>query len=143
MIAFDTNLLLYAFDSGAPGHDKARAFINDCATRDDITIAELALVEYYGLLRNGAIFANPLSPEQAVVECDRYRRHPRWRLTENAPVMTNAWAFARQKNFARRRIFDVRLALTLQHHGVTHFATANTKDFQGLGFAEVWNPLTN
>jgi len=25
--------------------------------------------------------------------------------------------------------------------GVTDFATANTKDFQGMGFLKVWNPL--
>jgi hypothetical protein len=27
-------------------------------------------------------------------------------------------------------------------HGVTRFATANMKDFQGLGFDQVWNPLS-
>ena len=26
--------------------------------------------------------------------------------------------------------------------GVTGFATTNTKDFEGLGFATIWNPLT-
>jgi len=25
--------------------------------------------------------------------------------------------------------------------GVTEFATVNTKDFEGLGFRRVWNPL--
>jgi toxin-antitoxin system PIN domain toxin len=140
LIAFDTNILLYAFDTGAPAHDRARAFITECAGRDNVTIAELVLVDYYGLLRNVTIFANPLSPESAVVECERYRRHPKWRLVENAPVMEKVWQHARGKDFARRRIFDVRLALTLQHHGVTDFATANTKDFQGLGFKRVWDP---
>ena len=27
------------------------------------------------------------------------------------------------------------------NHGVTEFATANVKDFQGFGFTRVWNPL--
>ena len=26
--------------------------------------------------------------------------------------------------------------------GVTEFATMNVKDFEGLGFRKVWNPLT-
>jgi hypothetical protein len=43
--------------------------------------------------------------------------------------------------FARRRIYDTRLALTLRHHGVSDFATANVKDFEGFGFSRVWNPL--
>ena len=40
-----------------------------------------------------------------------------------------------------RRIIDVRLALTLHHAVVTEFATSNPKDFEGLGFQRVWNPL--
>jgi hypothetical protein len=31
--------------------------------------------------------------------------------------------------------------LTLRQCGVTHFATANVKDFEGWGFEKVWNPL--
>jgi hypothetical protein len=34
-----------------------------------------------------------------------------------------------------------RTALALQAFGVTEFATANVKDFEGLGFAKVWNPI--
>jgi uncharacterized protein len=60
---------------------------------------------------------------------------------ENATVMDEVWALAGGKNFARRRIFDTRLALTLRHGGVTHFATTNVKAFQGCGFEKVWNPL--
>ncbi|MFM8358316.1 MAG: hypothetical protein ACKOET_07130 [Verrucomicrobiota bacterium] len=29
----------------------------------------------------------------------------------------------------------------LRHDGVTEFATANVKDFEGFGFERVWNPL--
>jgi len=43
--------------------------------------------------------------------------------------------------FARRRLFDTRTALSLRHHGVTEFATANVKDFGDFGFTRVWNPL--
>jgi len=49
-------------------------------------------------------------------------------------------AAAGEAGFARRHIIDLRLALTLQHHGVTELATANVKDFEGLGFERVWNP---
>lgn len=35
-----------------------------------------------------------------------------------------------------------RMAFTLRHYGVTHFATQNLKDFQGFGFREVFDPLT-
>jgi hypothetical protein len=72
--------------------------------------------------------------------CRDYRSNPHWRLIENAPVMEGVWPVAGQMGFARRRIIDLRLARTLQHHGVTELATANVKDFEGLGFGRVWNP---
>ena len=55
--------------------------------------------------------------------------------------MSAVWQDAAATGFARRRIIDVRLACTLLAHGVTDFATVNERDFQGLGFARVWNPL--
>ena len=73
--------------------------------------------------------------------CQAYRHHPRWRLIENAPVMAQVWKTVAGEAFARRRIIDLRLARTLQHHGVTELATVNTRDFAGFGFNRVWNPL--
>lgn len=60
---------------------------------------------------------------------------------ENANVMDEVWRLAGDGDFARRRIFDARLALTLRQAGVTQFATANVIDFEGWGFEKVWNPL--
>ena len=57
--------------------------------------------------------------------------------------MENVWNKTPEKGFARRRIFDVRLAYTLRHAGVTHFATKNLKDFRDVGFAKVWNPFSD
>jgi len=48
------------------------------------------------------------------------------------------WKWARRKDLAFRRIFDVR---TLRHFGVEEFATTNGKDFRVLGFRRVWNPF--
>lgn len=55
--------------------------------------------------------------------------------------MEHLWKSTGEEGFAFRRIIDLRLALTLLHSGVTHFATSNTKDYQNLGFEKVWNPL--
>jgi hypothetical protein len=51
------------------------------------------------------------------------------------------WRLAGESGFARRRIYDVRLGLSLRRQGVTEFATANVRDFEGLGLERVWNPL--
>jgi len=140
VISIDTNILLYAQNQDCPEHGRAFAFVAESGLRDDVVICELVLVELFVLLRNPAVLERPLPADAAVEVCQVYRRNPRWRLIECAPVMENVWTHAGQPNFARRRIFDARIALTLLHHGVTELATANLKDFDGLGFARLWNP---
>jgi toxin-antitoxin system PIN domain toxin len=141
MISVDTNVLLYAQNADCPEHGAAWDFLLGMAQSQDVAICELVLVELYLLLRNPAVVREPLGPVEAAELCRSYRANPRWRLIENAPVMETVWAAAGDAGFARRRIIDLRLALTLQHHGVTELATANVKDFEGLGFERVWNPV--
>ncbi len=141
MLSFDTNIAVYAANSGSPFHDRARDFLQSLATRKDIAVCELVLVELYLKLRNEKIFSRPLTATQAAAVCQAYRKNQAWTLIESAPVMENVWELAAQNNCAFRRIIDLRLAHTLLHHGVTEFATANEKDFVGQGFLRVWNPL--
>jgi predicted nucleic acid-binding protein len=56
--------------------------------------------------------------------------------------MEGIWRRVGQPDTARRSIFDALLAVTLRHHGVTRFATANVKHFGDYGFQRVWNPLS-
>ena len=92
------------------------------------------------MLRSTAIVSRPLGAAEAAETCKRYRDNPRWRLVEYAPVMSDVWQRAGSAGFARRKIIDTRLALTLRHHGVTELATANTRHFEEFGFSRVWNP---
>ncbi len=141
MIGIDTNILLYARLEGNPFNDKAIEFLESIADNPEVVITELVMVEYYLALRNPAIVDPPLSAAAATRECHFFRRHPRWQLVENGEVMEDVWKLAAQRNFARRRIVDARLAKTLLTYGVTDFATANIRDFQGLGFKRIWNPV--
>ena len=63
--------------------------------------------------------------------------------SESLPMHESLWRAASKEGFAFRRLYDVRTALSLLAQGVTEFATANTKDFTGLGFRRVWNPLVS
>lgn len=141
MLSFDTNLAVHAANRDSAFHAPCRGFIESLATRRDVAICELMLVELYLKLRNERIFAKPLTAAQAVAVCTAYRSNQAWRLIDCAPVMDEVWAFAAKSGFTFRRIIDVRLARTLLHHGVTEFATANVKDFAKVGFERVWNPL--
>jgi len=141
MLSIDTNILFAALEATAPHHERARAFLESHHDNGSMVVCELVLVELYLLLRNPAVVTNPLSAGIAGRLIAEFRHHPRWRLVENAPVMAAVWDQAGRDPFARRKLIDVRLALTLRHHGVTEFATVNGADFRDLGFRRVWNPL--
>jgi toxin-antitoxin system PIN domain toxin len=143
VISIDTNVLLYSLNRDCAEHAEARRFLEDCAQRPDVAIAELVLVELYALLRNPAVVQKPLDAPRAAAVCESFRRHPRWALIDSAPVMNQVWEAAARRGAARRHVFDSRLAFTLLHNGVTEFATRNTKDFAGFPFDRVFDPLAS
>ncbi|NBB78665.1 MAG: VapC toxin family PIN domain ribonuclease [Verrucomicrobia bacterium] len=145
MIGFDANILLYAYAEAAPEHRAAQDFLAGYSGRSDVVISEFTLTELYLLLRNPAVLKKPLSAAKAVDVIEAYRKHPKWRIPGFPPASRQLhdqlWTHARRHQFARRRLYDVRTALTLIAFGVTDFATANVKDFRNLGFERAWNPL--
>lgn len=141
MLSFDTNIAVHAANSASEHHVAAVEFLQSLARRRDVAVCELVLVELYLKLRNEKIFSKPLSAGRAAAICESYRANRSWMLVESSPVMSEVWKHAAKHQFAFRRIIDVRLALTLRHHGVTEFATTNIRDFRNLGFTRLWNPL--
>lgn len=145
MISCDTNILFVALEISRPGHELARRFLEAERENADFALCELSLLELYVLLRNPATARRPLDAGQAVSLIQGLRANPRWDLLDYpgpvSGIMEKIWRIAVAPDFARRRVFDARLALTLRHHGVIEFATANVKDFEGFGFERVWNPL--
>jgi uncharacterized protein len=145
MLSIDTHILFHGFNEDSPSHDTALAWITSIAGDEDVAMSELILAEFYGLLRNPAVLKHPLPANEAVEVIQIYRTHPRWRLigfpAESRPLHDALWQCARAKNFAFRKLDDARSALTMTAQGVTEFATVNVKDFEGLGFRKVWNPI--
>jgi uncharacterized protein len=145
MLSIDTNILLHAFNADSPQHGAAYAWLQSVQVLEEVAISEFILAEFYGLLRNPAVLTPPLRAAEATAVVQVYRRHPRWRLigfpAESLPMHESLWQIASQEGFAFRRLYDARAALSLLSQGVTEFATANPKDFAGLGFQRVWNPL--
>ena len=147
MLSMDTNLLFHALNVDSPRHEAAYAWLTAIAPAQEVAISEFVLAELYGLLRNPVVLRYPLEADEAVDVIQTYRRHPSWRLIgfplESRPLHDALWSMARRKGFAFRRFFDARSALTLTAQGVTEFATLNVKDFEGMGFRKVWNPLVS
>jgi len=145
MLSIDASILLYAYSEAAPGHERAIAFITSQSGSENVALSEFVLTEFYLLLRNPAVLKKPLSAPDAVQVIQSYRQHPRWKVLGFPPtsreVHTDLWQHAARPGIARRRIYDTRTALCLRAFGVTEFATANVKDFEGLGFEKVWSPI--
>ena len=143
--AADTNLFIHAADPDSPHHAKARQFFEIVASEtrgQEFVLCELVMVELYMQLRNAAIFAKPYSSRESADYCAALKQNPAWRCVDYDSAVSSAlWQWASNTKAGMRRVIDARLALTLRHHGVTHFATANTKDFQEFNFEKVWNPL--
>jgi toxin-antitoxin system PIN domain toxin len=145
MLSIDTNILFHAFNRDSPSHAAAYAWLTSIEYDQEVAISEFVLAELYTLLRNPGVLEHPLDAEEAIEAVETYRRHPRWRLIgfagESRPLHDLLWQKARRKDFAFRRVYDVRTALTMTTQGVTELATVNVKDYEGLGFRRVWNPL--
>lgn len=145
MISVDTNILLPAVEADNAHHAKASSFLGSLHDREDVVLSEFVLLKLYVLLRNPAVLAKPLDGAKAAAVCEAFRRHPRWQVVGFPPDSRSfhdeLWPRLREKQFARRRAYDWRMALTLLRQGVRDLATVNVKDFEGLGFARVWDPL--
>lgn len=142
MISFDTNILLYSLNPSFSEHGAANRFLGSVRHRMDVVLCQLVLVELYPLLRNEVLFPGALGPAEAVRVIEQIEAAPTWQIVDYpGGLMNQVWRDAARPGFPRRAIFDARLARTLIHHGVTEFATRNTKDFERFGFKRVFNPI--
>ena len=145
MIGIDTNILLPAIETTNPAHVRAAAFLRSLTEKSEVAVSELVLIELYGLLRNPLVLGKPASARQATAICRRFRDHPRWHLLGLPPdgraFHDDLWDRLDDPKTPRKRVYDLRLGLSLVAQGVTDFATVNLRDFAGLGFRKVWNPL--
>jgi toxin-antitoxin system PIN domain toxin len=143
MTSCDTNILFAACNRASAEHVPAREFLLSQATSSRFAICEQVLMECYCLLRNPAASKCPLSAQAAASIIARFRENPHWRIVDvpaSRGVMESVWDAAGREGFAFRKIFDLRLAFTLRHHGVTRFATRNLKDFASSGFERLFDP---
>jgi predicted nucleic acid-binding protein len=145
VLSLDANLLVYSYCESASQHAAALGFILSLSDREDVALSEFVLTEFYLLLRNPAVVSKPLTAPQAAAVIQGYRRHPRWKVLGFPPdsraIHARLWEFASQPGIARRRLYHARTALCLRAFGISEFATANVKDFEGFGFSRVWDPV--
>jgi len=143
IVSADTNLFLYAANPDSPKHEGARRFFEEeGGGKVRFLLCGLVLVELYMQLRNPGVFKKPKTAQEAAAFCDALRSNPAWEFGDYEPdVAKPLWNWANKTKTGFRHIIDARLAFTLRHHGVSHFATANVEHFEDFEFEKVWNPM--
>lgn len=145
MFAIDTNILVYAHNSGASKHEAAKAFLqNSMNTKDEngklsICIPSQVLVEFMNVITWTRLEAPlPLSDAKIIVE-DYLKFDAEIIYPKPTQLVTLLGLLDSIKS--RKKVFDVALVATLKDNGIQGLYTVNTSDFQEFAFLEVKNPL--
>lgn len=140
--AVDVNLLLYASDASSPFSKRARAFLEDCAAGPEVLcFAWPTLVAYLRLSTHPAIFASPLSPDDAEANVQSLLALPHVRVLSEKEGFWDVYReVARDLAVRGNDVPDAHLAALLRQHDVPTLCT-NDRDFRKYPFLKVVNPF--
>lgn len=138
----DANVLLYASDRSSPFAARATEFLAECASGEDLFyLAWPTIMGYLRIATHHAIFAAPLSPEEAMQNVQALLVLPHVRtLGEDEGFWDVYRDVARAFPVRGNAVSDVHLAALLRQHGVRTLCT-NNADFKRFGFLTVVNPF--
>jgi toxin-antitoxin system PIN domain toxin len=140
--AIDVNLLLYASDSSSPFSERSVAFLERCSAGPEVLcLAWPTVASYLRLATHPAIFASPLSPDEAEANVESLLRLPHVRVLSE---QEGFWEVYRQttRGLAVRGndVPDAYLAALLRQHDVNKLYT-NDRDFRKFEFLRLENPF--
>ena len=139
----DTNILVYAADEDALEHPKAIQVVDMAlANPGQWMMADQVLFEFYKALRSPRVFRRPLPADEAAERIRFLRTESGFlRCCHELDHWEKILPILEKRNTPYQRTHDIVLGTTLRLAGVTRFFTRNTKDFEGMGFAELINPI--
>ena len=140
--AVDVNVLLYASDAASPFSMRARAFLEECATGPEVLcVAWQTIASYLRLATHPAIFANPLSPEEAERNVESLLGLPHVRVLSEQEGFWDVYRGVTRGLAVRGNdVPDAHLAALLRQHDVPTLHT-NDRDFLKFAFLKVRNPF--
>jgi hypothetical protein len=138
----DANLLLYASDRSSQHHAAAATFLASRAEDPDLfCLCWSTLIAYLRIATHPRIFANPLSPEDALSNVAALIELPRTRLLSEDEGFLGIYRAVTERMPVRGNLVpDAHLAGLLRQHGVGTLYTADS-DFRRFDFLHVRNPL--
>jgi toxin-antitoxin system PIN domain toxin len=142
MIAFDTNILVYAHRSESAFHDRARACLRATSEGGEAWAIPWPCVhEFLAIVTNPRIFKTPTPTARAVDQVDAWLASPTVRLlAEDEGYLDVLKRLLAEGRVAGGKIHDARVAALAIFHGVSEFLTAD-RDFSRFPSLPTRNPL--
>ena len=140
--AIDVNILLYASDSSSPLSKTARTFLDHCAGGSEVLcLGWPTLSAYLRLATHPAVFASPLSPDEAESNVDSLLSLPHVRVLSEKEGFWDVYRGVTRGLAVRGNdVPDAHLAALLRQHDVPTLYT-NDRDFRKYPFLKIVNPL--
>jgi len=140
--ALDTNILLYASDSGSPHHERARSFLEECMRQEELfCLGWLTVMGYLRIATHPSVFGHPLTPDEAMANIETLLNLPHTRFLSEEEGFRDIYRELTAGVPTRGNLVpDAHLAAILRQHGVKKLYT-HDRDFLKFAFLDVRDPL--
>jgi|GEM_PF-574122 predicted nucleic acid-binding protein len=145
MFSIDTNLLVYAHNTGSEFHEQAITNVTQIINERDLNgqhtvcLSTQVLTEFFHVITLHRI-ENPLSINEALSILQDYK-DAGIPIIHQQETQFQTFLEILETTTTRRKTFDVALAATLKDNQVSGLYTVNVNDFVSFDFLEVINPL--
>lgn len=138
----DVNILLYASDASGAEHARASSFLAERGASAELwCVAWLTLMSYLRMATHPAIFAEPLSHDEAAANVDALLALPQVRVIDEGAGFWARYADVAGEVPVRGNLVpDAHLVAVLRQHGVRTIYTRD-RDFRKWSGLEVIDPL--
>ena len=140
----DTNILVYARNSGSPFFKKAKEVVDKAIKGElEACISLQNLIEFYAVVTNPKRVQNPLTPQEAKKDVEEYLSYSNIKkLSVKESTVRLAMELAEKYSISKQHIYDTQLVATMMENGVKKIFTVNTNDFSVFSEIEAKNPFT-
>jgi hypothetical protein len=142
MILPDINLLVYAYNSDAPGHRRAKTWWEACLSEDRlIGLPWAVILGYLRLMTSRSVLLDPFTPQEAIGHIRSWLERPQVQVLQPGPRHLDLLdSLMREAGVSGRLTTDVHLAaLAIEHQAELHTNDGDFKRFPGLRWS---NPLS-
>lgn len=143
MIAFDTNILVYAHRKDSPFHEKAYSLLKETAeSKTSWAIPFPCIHEFYAVVTHAKIFNPPTPLESAIEQLEAWLESPSLQLIGEAPQ--DYFKLLKSKLINGRlqgpKVHDARIVSICIQNGVSLLYSSD-RDFNKITGLKIQNPL--